>query len=370
MKTSFLVLLLVLSFTASAQWISWRHEEDLNDNCDLQEVAYPSVDITGKASNDFARLNFIYNKKGFYLGTLIDRRSRECEPRGFILVGEDIDSNLLRAVKSDHRKKTFRFNDAYFDTKDTPPDQLVLDFAKQIPFILEVSGVNARENQSVRARYRYAREQATGAMDYRMHLASSKAFLLLDGTLYNAFDAGNFIWGAGMRRLGFSYLEVKLGSELNGALNTRSQNEQGNGIILLGDSRKDQRAIKAGYNSYYAKVDFQKYLAQVRQSALIDPSDFAMLKKLFLDKMELQSDVETILSLFKYKNVTEKDLIELSSQLAFLRWKDYTQSQKVAILEALIKAPQAGETLLENCRNQILKSSFDSATTTRLLDLM
>jgi hypothetical protein len=370
MKKILSILLVTYTLSASAQWISWRHEEDQNNNCDLKEVSYPSIDMTGRGSKVLARLNFIYNEKGRYLGLLVDKKSKDCEPKGFILSGHVKIQDLPKVVETNAVKATFNFNDAYQDAKEKAPDHLILDFANRVPLILEVSGVNADENRGLMAKYQYARKEATGAMDYRMHLPKANGFILIDSVLYNGFDAGNYIWGAGMRRLGFSYLEVKVGSELNGAFRTRSQNEQGHGVILSGDSNKDQRAIKAGYHSSYAKVDYKDYIAKLRVSVLTHGPDFEMLKHMFLNKVELQTDVVTILSLFKYKDILEKDLIELSSGMVFFRWKKYSPKQQVALLEALILSPKAGRTLLDHCRQQILKSDFDAVVSSRLLDMI
>ncbi len=54
---------------------------------------------------------------------------------------------------------------------------------------------------------------------------------LIENISYN-FDGGNYMWGRAMRLSGFSYFEVKNGSELN---------------ELYFDSKADQRAIKNGY---------------------------------------------------------------------------------------------------------------------------
>ncbi len=53
-------------------------------------------------------------------------------------------------------------------------------------------------------------------------------------TIYNLYDAGNYMWGRAMRLSGFSYFEVWLGSNINEIYN-------------LGDSAPDQRAIKNGF---------------------------------------------------------------------------------------------------------------------------
>lgn len=51
--------------------------------------------------------------------------------------------------------------------------------------------------------------------------------------IYNLYDGGNFMWGRAMRLSGFSYGEIRGGSQLNEG---------------FGDSEADQRAIKNGAN--------------------------------------------------------------------------------------------------------------------------
>ena len=51
--------------------------------------------------------------------------------------------------------------------------------------------------------------------------------------IYNLYDGGNFMWGRAMRFSGFSYGEVRFGSQANETFN---------------DSEADQRAIKNGFN--------------------------------------------------------------------------------------------------------------------------
>ncbi len=54
-------------------------------------------------------------------------------------------------------------------------------------------------------------------------------------SIYNLYDAGNFMWGNWMGTNGFNYGSVKFGSQAN---------------ELGRDSAGDQRAIKNGYNFY------------------------------------------------------------------------------------------------------------------------
>ncbi len=82
-----------------------------------------------------------------------------------------------------------------------------------------------------------------GKMDYGVKLGGSPGggnndsrgdFYLFESssTAYNAMDAGNYLWGHAMKRLGFSYSSAKTGSQTN---------EMGK------DSDADQRAIKSGF---------------------------------------------------------------------------------------------------------------------------
>ncbi len=51
-------------------------------------------------------------------------------------------------------------------------------------------------------------------------------------TIYNLYDAGNYMWARAMSISGFPYHEVKVGSEAN---------------EVFSDSDADQRAIKKGF---------------------------------------------------------------------------------------------------------------------------
>lgn len=57
-------------------------------------------------------------------------------------------------------------------------------------------------------------------------------------SIYNLYDAGNFMWGNWMYMNGFSYGSIQFGSQLN---------------ELGRDSKEDQRAIKNEYNFYNFK---------------------------------------------------------------------------------------------------------------------
>ena len=91
-------------------------------------------------------------------------------------------------------------------------------------------------------------ERGSGKMDYGLKLGGKPGggknegngnFILYESsnTSYNAMDAGQFLWGQAMKRLGFDYSSALAGSQIN---------------EKLGDSEADQRAIKSGY---FKKVD-------------------------------------------------------------------------------------------------------------------
>ena len=81
---------------------------------------------------------------------------------------------------------------------------------------------------------------------------SSEKLFVVDGVAYNDFDAGNYLWGVAMNRLGFSYEFSRIGSELNGFFNGKSQNG-GFGITLVGDSPRDQKAIRNGFKGKFGE---------------------------------------------------------------------------------------------------------------------
>jgi hypothetical protein len=81
---------------------------------------------------------------------------------------------------------------------------------------------------------------------------------LIGGTAYDNYDAGNFIWGHALKKLGVSYDLVKIGSEYNGFWNGKLQNGEWDisqpwikRITWFGDSEEDQQAIKRGFDLPY-----------------------------------------------------------------------------------------------------------------------
>jgi hypothetical protein len=83
-----------------------------------------------------------------------------------------------------------------------------------------------------------------GRMDYGLKLGGSPGgggneghgnFILFESssTAYNAMDAGNYLWGQAMKRLGFDYSTARTASQTNEKYK---------------DSQADQRAIKSGFH--------------------------------------------------------------------------------------------------------------------------
>jgi hypothetical protein len=93
-----------------------------------------------------------------------------------------------------------------------------------------------------------------GNLDYCCVDFDFSTLYLIGGTAYDNYDAGNFVWGNAMQKLGVPYDLVKLGSEYNGFWNGKLQNQKWDEsqhwikrITWTGDSKEDQRAIKRGY---------------------------------------------------------------------------------------------------------------------------
>ncbi len=96
----------------------------------------------------------------------------------------------------------------------------------------------------------YAFFESDDKMDYYVtHLDKNHLFFLAGNTAYNPRDAGNLLWGAGMRLLGFDYSSAKLGSEVNNVFFGNRQNSKNSSYWpnFKGDDKADQNAIKVGF---------------------------------------------------------------------------------------------------------------------------
>jgi hypothetical protein len=95
--------------------------------------------------------------------------------------------------------------------------------------------------------YAFFESLTNGNMDYySSHLNDNYAFYLSNNTAYNPMDAGNYLWGVGIAKLGIPAWDAYRGSQINAVLLGNRQNGKA-GINLKGDSEADQRAIFNGY---------------------------------------------------------------------------------------------------------------------------
>ena len=157
--------------------------------------------------------------------------------------------------------QSFSFNDIEDDKKGITSKELKLRFAKdaEIQGFMNESGVDKAENKENSFSYieRESRPkgeegilsdgESSGKMDYQNYANRKYNSLnVVNGIAYNNPDYGNFLWGQGGKRLGFSYRTLRAASHLNNAFNSKSDNPDKPYKIL--DSQGDQRAIKNGYN--------------------------------------------------------------------------------------------------------------------------
>ncbi|TKK64371.1 hypothetical protein FC093_22655 [Ilyomonas limi] len=162
---------------------------------------------------------------------------------------------------------SFEFNDIDVDRSTILDESMTLNVITKsdINNAMVESGVTDPKNQSDRWSYaeRESRPYGTssvmsgksnGKMDYFSSSSLVKLgqlHLVLPGVpnmkavAYNDYDFGNFLWGRGMKTLGYSLDAAILASQVNNAFNSKSDNPNKKYSIL--DSPADQRAIKHGY---------------------------------------------------------------------------------------------------------------------------
>ena len=157
--------------------------------------------------------------------------------------------------------QSFGFNDIEDDKKGIKSGELKLRFVQdsEIQGFMNESGVDNTKNRENSFSYieRESRPKgkegilsdgkSSGKMDYQNYTNRMYNSLnVVNGTAYNNPDYGNFLWGQGGKRLGFSYRTLQAASQVNNAVNSASDNPDKPYKIL--DSPGDQRAIKNGYN--------------------------------------------------------------------------------------------------------------------------
>lgn len=123
-------------------------------------------------------------------------------------------------------------------------------------------GINPAKNMNIADKYQYIYEESMsgGNLDYAYSegFVNNPRLFIIGGMAYDNYDAGNFVWGNAMKKLGVPFELVKMGSEYNGFWNGKLQNQGWNNsqswirrITWTGDSPEDQRAIHRGFHFPY-----------------------------------------------------------------------------------------------------------------------
>ena len=163
---------------------------------------------------------------------------------------------------------TFAFNDIGLDRGALESGDMTLDFVSQsdINNIMGQSGVN---DQSAFSRWGYAANESNansltgnGNMDYRTNnrIAGDDRLYVMNGVGYNSADAGNYLWGYAMGRMGFTSVTARAAAHANAwwsAKESNGQRSQNPNSFLRwfenrswgGDAKADQRAIQRGLNN-------------------------------------------------------------------------------------------------------------------------
>jgi RHS repeat-associated protein len=109
-----------------------------------------------------------------------------------------------------------------------------MGFLDRVDFILEESPRGLMDFT-----YSYLQDEVyEGGVDYVDIDNDNSGFFILDKKAYNTSDAGNFLWGYGAKKLGFSLTTAKAGAHGHNAFYDPNP-----GIL---DADSDQRAIEAG----------------------------------------------------------------------------------------------------------------------------
>jgi RHS repeat-associated protein len=160
---------------------------------------------------------------------------------------------------------SFGYNDEETDRAAAKEGKMQFEVVSDsfIEATMERSGVNDWGNKAIGWEYLYRESSGSnrsgrsgGKMDYwaSNNLENNKMYIVQskfgDAVGYNSSDLGNFLWGLGTRRLGFSVWTAQAGAHGNNAVNGQDQNAWNpNYEHQILDSNADQQAIRNGY--YY-----------------------------------------------------------------------------------------------------------------------
>jgi RHS repeat-associated protein len=176
------------------------------------------------------------------------------------------DGTSVLMINGEDGSQFYNFNDEEKDVKNindmiekygSEAQIVFMKSNKEIESILEDSGVTDAENQGHAIKYAWD-ESPSGKMDYWKSnlspeiqrggifkddiLKDNSGFYIFEGNskAFNAMDAGNFLWGAGMNYLGFTKFSSKIAAHAAHILFS------GQGGLI--DAKADQRAIVSGHN--------------------------------------------------------------------------------------------------------------------------
>lgn len=164
---------------------------------------------------------------------------------------------ILQVDDSNLTERVYELNDATNDSEQLASYQIgdqIVTFISD----LEINGImkNSKiDSKNIISRTFYAATEAVGQMDFGKLYFDKKSDIYnpsynkvgdnepqglfifgSNSTVYNALDAGNFLWGNAMKRLGFGITTAIWGSNYNNWMSYDTL-----------DSKADQNAIKAGF---------------------------------------------------------------------------------------------------------------------------
>lgn len=234
-----------------------------------QRLAPSASTATRVADNGplLGKVNLIYDADGNFQAFVVAPDAMKSTPVGLVLKsteGLDVDP-ILSVLTRKNVLARFDFHDPIQDVtgrgrqetmKDQPLSYLKLDRSidtrKAAQMIDAIPRDFAKKDRLAGLAF-IANESVEGMLDFisysgqvRGKVTGDRIYLFL-GRAYNAHDFGNLMWGAAVAKLGIPEITASLGAELNGFLNTKAQNGENPGIILYGDSDRDQDAIRQGF---------------------------------------------------------------------------------------------------------------------------
>jgi RHS repeat-associated protein len=188
--------------------------------------------------------NFIVNQNGF-----VTDREKTDEP------------HRLFVENKDGNKKEIPFNDpendqAQLGTFKVGEKAVTFVSEEDINCIMDESDM---KKQNAVSRWLTAATQSENTMDFGVEYLGANptkdndgGFVVFQGkeVAYNLLDGGNFLWGQGMKRLGFDLSTAAMGAQAH---------------EWFRDSNSDQRAIRAGYmmsTKTHAKSSNYKFIGK------------------------------------------------------------------------------------------------------------